>query len=640
MSRINVLSKETAQLIAAGEVVERPSSVVKELIENSIDSGAAYITVEIKDGGISYIRITDNGCGMDSEDAEKAFLRHATSKIKSPSDLEAIYTLGFRGEALASIAAVAKVEVFTREDGALAGTYLLIEGSQIIEKKDIGCPKGTTITVKNLFYNTPARLKFLKKDRSEGALVQGVIEKIALSNPAVSIKFINEGKEQLYTPGDGKLNGAIYSVYGKQLADTLIQAEYEYNGIKVSGYISKPVFSRGNRKLQSFFINGRIAYSKILTASLEEGYRDSIMTGKYPVCVLNIFVNPHDIDVNVHPTKAEVKFSNDKLIFDSLYFAVKDALSKEDGRQVIEIKQNYDNKLKNAALGFYDSTAEQINLTQQLKTVENDSEKKSTEKQLIIDNKNINTYNNINIELPTDNFNQPMFSEGLIYKTGEPDFIPSFKIIENSIKTEEKSDEIQGEVNSFDNKKDFKILGEAFNTYIIIQTDDEICFIDKHAAHERMIYEKIKKGNNNARQQLLSPAVLQLQKDEIEVIKDNIKIIDDYGFTVEDFGAGSLLVREIPEMLSGENPNELLTSIASDLLESKGRIKTDAQDKILHTIACKAAIKAGRSNNINELYTLTDELLKMPDIKYCPHGRPIIFTLSKQSLEKQFKRTV
>lgn len=629
MGKINLLSQEAAQLIAAGEVVERPSSVVKELVENSIDAGATHIIIEIKDGATSYIRISDNGCGMNSEDTQKAFMRHATSKISDINDLNVINTLGFRGEALASIASVARVELLTCVKDSISGTHIRIEGAEVFEKGEAGCPNGTTITVRDLFYNTPARLKFLKKNRTEGSHVAGVVERIALSHPEISMRFINDGKEQMFTPGDGKLIGAIYAIYGKKISENLIETDYEYNNIKVSGYISRPVFGRGNRKLQNFFINGRIAGSRILTASLEEGYRDSIMTGKYPVCFLNIKINSQDIDVNVHPAKAEVKFSNDNHVFDVVCNAVKSALSQEDRRYELSIDTNSDSdsKLRNSLLGYNDTEAEQIKLAPE--SAETDNGKKE-----LCDKYSVNISN---IEMPYENLNQPMISESLTYKAAGPDFIPTFRILDTD--AEKSANHKEMLKIEKDDIEDFQIIGEAFNTYIIVQIESEICFIDKHAAHERMIYEELKdKDKYHIRQPLLEPAVMQLQKDELEVIKDNISIIEDYGFTIEDFGAGSIIVREIPDILTGEDPYVILTAIAQDLLEAKVKIKTNAQSKILHTIACKAAIKAGKKNTVTELYAIVKKLFDLPDIKYCPHGRPVIFTITRKSLEKQFRR--
>lgn len=600
MDKIKVLDNHTAELIAAGEVVERPASVVKELMENSLDSGASLIVVEINNGGISYIRVTDNGCGMSPNDAKNAFQRHSTSKIRTAEDLHSIKTMGFRGEALSAISAVSKIDMFTGEKDSMSGSKMYSEGGKVMTFTECGCPTGTTIVVKDLFYNTPARLQFLKRDTTESSHIATVVDKIALSNPSVSVRFIKDGKEELFTAGDNNLISSIYSVYGRDFANGLLEVSYDYSGIKVSGFTTKPLNARPNRNMQVFFVNSRYIRSRLMTAAVEEAYKNIIMTGKFPSCILNVEITPNLVNVNVHPSKLEVKFSNDKSIFDAVYFAVKNALQKESGRSEFEIKQ-----INPAVIADVFKADEPVN--------------ENAQKLLDYLDK-INITDRFSVKPADDsapNFNSPK---------GFTDFT-SFKPI------------LQKEEGGVSESENFRIIGELFSTYIVVEQDNCALLIDKHAAHERMIFEQLKKDNGSAEQQiLLSPLVYNLSKEECSVLLNNVKELKIYGFVIEDFGTSSIIIREVPSIIGEDEIFNTICEIASIFKDSKGNIDLKAKDDILHTVACKAAIKAGSFTGEKECELLVKRLLSMPDVKYCPHGRPIVVELTKYNLEKMFRR--
>lgn len=486
VNKINVLPKHIADLIAAGEVVERPASVIKELIENSIDAGATDITVEIKRGGITYMRVTDNGCGIEREDVKKAFLSHATSKIVTEKDLAAIGTLGFRGEALASIAAVAKVEILTRTRDSDIGTAYKISGSAEVELLDAGCPVGTTVIVRDIFFNTPARMKFLKKDVTEGNSVAGVVDRIALSHPKISIRFIRDDKQQLVTPGNGDLLTTVYSVFGKDFKDSLIPTKYELNGIKIDGLISLPVLSRGNRAMQFFFLNGRFVKSITAQAALEQAYKNAIMVGRFPACVLNIYVPLEAVDVNVHPAKTEVRFENEKMIFDAVYYAVKSALQEKD---------------KPTKLDFAKLEA----------TKQTIFKEEPTPEQLTIPALPKRNSDFWQTELPKE-YKKRKMEEGTT--KAEPAIQAP---VEEQLKTEPVKEE-QAEETATEPILEYRIIGEAFKTYILVEFEGKILLIDKHAAHERMLFEKLKEETEVSSQMLLSPLTITLSKKEYSAL--------------------------------------------------------------------------------------------------------------------------
>lgn len=644
MAKINVLPKHIADLIAAGEVVERPASVVKELMENAIDAGATSLTVEIRRGGITYIRITDNGSGIERDDIQNAFKSHATSKILNEKDLNSIGTLGFRGEALASIAAVSKVDVLTRTPGEEIGTAYKIEGSVETMLEDAGCPVGTTIVVRDLFYNTPARMKFLKKDVTEGNAVAGVVDRIALSHPEVSVRFIRDDKQQLVTPGNGNLSACTYSVFGKDFTGGLLETSYELDGIRVSGFVSLPVASRSNRSMQFFFLNGRLVKSVTAQAALEQAYKNSIMVGKFPACVLNIYAPLESVDVNVHPAKTEVRFENEKRIFDAVYYAVKSVLEEKDKPTKLDLaKMN----LK-AQTPFKASEGEQIEFKKDPNFWSNELPKewKKPEKP-----QSISASKPVLPEPPKPEPSKPEPSKPEPPKPEPPKpeppkpFIPADRNPIPSVQEEKtipipEPQQMQKIEPIPTPTPDFKLIGEAFNTYILVECEGKILLIDKHAAHERMLYEQIKAENTDVRSQvLLEPITVILSKEEYSVILSNKELLEDSGYVIEDFGAGCVVVRECPVMLIEEDVKSIIEEIAGHLLASNAPVP-EKLDWIFHNTACRAAIKGGDNTSSYELEKFVEKLLVSPEIRYCPHGRPVLIEMSRNDLEKQFGRIV
>ena len=626
MGKINRLDKHVAELIAAGEVVERPSSVIKELVENSIDAGAAAVTVEIKNGGTTYMRVTDNGCGILREDVPVAFLRHATSKVMNQDDLDSIATLGFRGEALASIAAVSRVELLTRTEEELAGTRYVIEGGDEQSCEDAGCPAGTTIMIRDIFYNTPARMKFLKKDQTEANSIAAVLDKIALSRPEVSLRFLRDGKEELHTPGDGKLKSAIYAVFGKEFTAGLIPVDYEFSGVKVWGYVSKPSAARPNRSMQNFFINGRYIKSRTAMVALEEGFKGSIMVGKFPACVLHLQLSFEAVDVNVHPSKLEVRFINERPIFDAVYHGVKTALNREDTPKLIKLPE------KEPAPPPGPEPV-QMKLSPSVKAVSPDIEEKARpviSYPLPETPKAYSPHVNINIERDESDEMPVLRDSGISKQTEEPP-------VSWSIREYAPAGENAAAAPAEESAK--KVLGEAFQTYVLVERGDELIFIDKHAAHERILYEKLKAESGGAYTQiLLEPVAVTLDKNEYAAVLNAVDLLEKAGFELEDFGAGSVLVRSAPLSLGNEDAAEAVMEIAGYLLSAKTDVTTEHLDWLYHNIACRAAIKAGYNSPPEELIDLVEKLERNPDIRYCPHGRPVSIIMKKKELEKQFGR--
>lgn len=646
MNRIRVLEKQVAELIAAGEVVERPASAVKELLENSIDAGSTAITIEIKNGGVTYIRITDNGCGIPREDIETAFLRHATSKIKSENDLDAIGTLGFRGEALASIAAVSKIDIMTRTEEELAGTRLSLEGGEKIEKGDAGCPKGTTIIVRELFFNTPARMKFLKKDISEANAVAAVVERIALSHPEISVRFIKDGREELHTPGDSKLLSAVHSVLGKEFAGSLIPVEYEIENISVSGFITKPVASRPNRNMQFFFINGRLVKSKTAMAALEEAYKNSIMVGRCPGCVLHIKMNPSLVDVNVHPAKIEVRFVNEKRVFDAVYYAVKTTVETKDTRPVFSLHYGEEESSQPTPSNIADPSEnkkpELFNINE-----ENENGKNQLNFDII---KNYPKQNDEEIVAnpvrtaytPVQN---PKYIAGdwaakeeTAKKPASATDIPEIKE-KAEYKGADSLQRTDAPVQVPHGGKRIRVAGECFNTYIIAEVDDELWLIDKHAAHERMIFNEIRGKGASVSQLLLNPASVTLSREEYGAVLENKELLEKSGFHIDDFGGATVLVREAPMMLRGSDIVSALEEIAGYLASNKKDAMPERLDWLYHSVACRSAVKAGDKSSLMELERIAKRVAEMDDIRYCPHGRPVAMILTRKGIEKQFGRT-
>ncbi len=641
MPKINVLTKEVAELIAAGEVIERPSSVIKELLENSIDSGANVITVEIKNGGRTYMRVTDNGCGMSGEDIPTAFLRHATSKIKSKYDLDKILTLGFRGEALASICAVSKTEVLSKVIDQDYGTHYIIEGSEEKVNEKSGCPDGTTIVIRDIFYNIPARLKFLKKDVTEGNAVSAVVSKLALSHPEISFKLIRDNKTELVTAGDGKLFSAIYSVFGKTFASTLIPVDYSYNGITVKGYTVKPLDAKPKRTFQNFFINNRYVKSVTCMVSLEEAYKNQIMTGKFPACVLCIDIPPSLVDVNVHPAKIEVKFSNEKLIYESVYFAVKNALLQDSSPKELELESK--KHFSSSELHQFSKPVSGVQTTLSFKP---ESLADNTSKSDDFVKTYLKTYEEcLRVEAPeTENDSYKNESNNDITKLipEEPKDLDDYKFLDSSsfIKKEPVSPENSVVENEFNKSKPL-VIGEIFNTYIIVEKDDEMYLFDKHAAHERYIFEKIKSESDKLDSQMLfEPCDVLLSYDEYDALVSNIKNAKRLGFILEDANAPSIKVLGVPVVIEDTDPSDIISELAHNFLEHRQNPNLSLFDELYHSIACKAAIKGNiKSDNI-ELQSLIDKIFDDENIRYCPHGRPVFTKISKKEIEKQFKRIV
>lgn len=672
MPKINVLPKHISDLIAAGEVVERPSSVVKEVMENSIDAGAEKITVEIKNGGISYIRVTDDGCGISREDVPKAFLSHATSKIKDEHSLEAIGTLGFRGEALASVAAVSRVEMMTRVKGDFSGTHYVIEGGEEKENGDAGCPDGTTIIIRDIFFNTPARMKFLKKDVSEGNAVAAVVDRIALSHPEVSVRFIRDGKQTLLTPGDNKLISAVYSVLGKDFASSLLDVDYEMNGVKVTGFTGKPLAARASRSMQYFFLNGRLVKSKTAMAAVEQAYKSNIMVGKFPVCVINIQIPPETVDVNVHPSKVEVRFSDEKRIFDAVYYSVKNALdidrsshnvvldkpkqikmTEPEPPQQITFAQSVknDNFWQNKSAAEYKNDIPErseklteMNFSHASFAVNDSSSFGSVgEKEPSTLEMQKPKYSEVHYNKPLTAVKNSIIRETPKAETAEeitPSVADEQPKQKEEITVEATTEQAAGVCQAIPEKEiDFRLVGEAFDTYIIAEINNELNIIDKHAAHERLIYEKLKKAETaHESQMLLAPVTVTVSKEEYACAVENLELFSRVGFDVDDFGSGTLIVRACPIGFEQSEVEPTVVEMAGHLLHSKTDITPEKLDWLYQNIACRSAIKAGNKTTPTENEALVKQLLANGEVRYCPHGRPIMVTMTRYELEKQFKR--
>lgn len=640
MPKINILPKEIFQLIAAGEVVERPSSVIKEMIENSIDAGAKSVTVEIKNGGITYMRITDNGTGIDKEDIKNVFVSHATSKLAVRNDLEAIATLGFRGEAMASIASVAKVELLTKTASSPNGFRYVIHGGEERAFDEAGCAGGTTVVVRDLFFNTPARMKFLKKDATEGNSVAGVVERIALSHPDVSFRFIRDGKQSFSTTGDGKLLNTIYGVCGGDFAKGLLKAETQLNGLTVSGYISKPIECRANRKMQYFFVNGRLVQSKTCFAALDQSYKNSVMVGKFPACVLNVSLDPALTDVNVHPAKIEVRFANEKNVFDAIYYACKGALGADTSRK--EASFPVQKKAEPSSFFKKEDVPVQFNIT------DSSTAKIEPNPNFWGDGNVQKTYQR-NAPISSGNASSPVQkyvdNSDIDGKASKVVFEKTKNIVANMLEDikesfvkEETRPSENGTQHKLNEETEFKLVGQAFKTYIIIEIENELFFVDKHAAHERIIFEKLRNASEVSMQMLLSPEAIKLPREEYDAVLSGKELLLKAGYEVDDFGESTLIVRACPTELDLGDVKSTIVEIAGLLIDGKTDITTKKMDWIYHSTACRAAVKAGDATSEFEMKIFVKQLLKMPNIRYCPHGRPIMIKMSKYEIEKQFGR--
>ena len=715
MGNIVLLDELTINKIAAGEVIERPASVVKEMVENSIDAGATSITVEIKNGGISFIRITDNGKGIAKDDTEIAFERHATSKIRQASDIETIHSMGFRGEALASIAAVANVELVTKTAEDEIGTRVVVEAGKILEHEEIGCKTGTSITVKNLFFNTPVRYKFLKKDFTESGYIEDAITRLALVNPNIAFKLINSGKVIIQTNGNGDVQAVIYGIYGKNIAENVLKVDYTYEDIHITGVIGKPEIARSNRSNQMFFVNNRYVKDKTLSGAIEKAFKGLLTIGKYAFSILNIEMDPAKVDVNVHPAKLEVRFSDESKIFKAVYHAVNDTLLKNDliknsdkaeegfknpaintslfgnrtssttqelqknrfnsllelqkkikedlekNKEELKVKAEEENKLLNSVKDIdktekdkstniniqdvkLEPSVEKIETKQEepkLKVEELEKASKEIDKQIEnIANENIK-------EKPKTSFDEMYFK---IFGTKPPKPEEEEKD-ENEI--EDSSDLLQtNEVentNLFDNVEDdykykpqYKFIGIVFNTYIIFEMNDEMYIMDQHAAHERIMFEKVKKNyysdESKDSQLMLLPDIITLTHKEMDIARENMDLFRKAGFIIEEFGENTVKISGTPSICIDLDTRELFLETLDEINSVARTAKQEKENKFLATIACKSAVKAHMVLTKEEVESLMDELLKLTNPFTCPHGRPTVIKMSKYEIERKFER--
>lgn len=689
MGKIVLLDELTINKIAAGEVIERPASVVKELVENSIDAGATNITVEIQNGGISKIRIIDNGSGMSKDDLEFAFERHATSKIRKAADLENVKSMGFRGEALASIAAIAHVELVSKTEDDNIGHKIVVEGGKILEIEDSASQKGTTITVSNLFFNTPVRYKFLKKDFTEAGYIEDAVTRIAIANPNIAIKLINGNKTIIQTNGNGDLKTVIYTIYGKEIAEGLLEVNYEYEGIKVTGAIGKPEIARNNRSYQMFFVNKRYIKDKTLSAGVEQAFKGLIPIGKYGVVVLNIEIEPNKIDVNVHPTKLEIRFQEEQKVFKAIYHSVKDTLLKGDlvkeverepvvEEQKLEVNQEpvklEENQIKTEQVVEPKVETEDIKKSGFMGLFK----KKEKDADEFIENYSTNTLQEIfaeksagqpeEVEIPTQEQKNKM--EDIIEKQKELEnpkveeptskdfdemYVKTFgklpetqKIEENSNKIDVKTLKEVENISVFEEKENYnaipkyKFIGALFSTYLVIEMKDEIYIIDQHAAHERVMYEKVKKNfyNNMEKdsQIMLLPDIIELSHKERAIVKENTDLFKKAGFIIEEFGDNTIRLIGVPSLCMDLDTKELFLEILDEIDTVAITAKQEKEDKFISTIACKAAVKANMKLTNEEVDTLMRQLLVLPNPFTCPHGRPTAIKMTRYDIERKFNR--
>lgn len=676
MPKIQQLSPHVADLIAAGEVVDRPAGAAKELVENAIDAGAKNITVEIQNGGMTFLRVTDDGCGMSAEDAPTAFLRHATSKLREASDLEAIHTLGFRGEALAAISAVSRIDLMTKTADAEFGTGLHLDAGVVTEQGDAGCPNGTTIIVRDLFYNTPARMKFMKRDSVEASALLSMVQRLALAHPEVAFRVLRDGEEQLHTTGDGKLYSAVYAVMGRTTAQEMTEVDSRYEKYALSGYVSKPSASRGNRSNQIFFVNGRHVRSKSMTVALEEAYRNALMVGRYPSCVLHLTMPEHLVDVNVHPAKTEVRFLSERDVFDCIRYGVQGALERASGRVALQLPHSEKPRTQTAAVpkqSFFrqmsaedyravaavmqdgakasaktgvaaarvrnDATGQGHTPTAALRTAEpvpaGDMPHSYDFRIEDLCPDEPARPNGKPAQAPTDAATVPLSRNDnagaeapAVTEDGASEMPPA-----GASKEEEGQQELPLQTQSY------RVVGEILDTYIIVEQDRQVLLIDKHAAHERILFEKLRKsGEPIMSQLLLEPILCRPEREEAAILLENADLLNECGFEVSDYGDGTLAVRRIPAELDAADAESALNQLASDLRSGKRAEPTALRDTMLHTVACKAAIKGGRHTDAREREELVKQVLSDPSLKYCPHGRPIVAVLTASQLERSFKR--
>ena len=651
MPHIIQLDRHVADLIAAGEVVERPASAVKELVENAVDAGATQITVEVQNGGMTFLRVTDNGCGIAPEDAPTAFLRHATSKIRTKEDLAAIGTLGFRGEALAAISSVSRIDLLTKTAEA-DGVSLHLEGGVVTSQQPAGCPQGTTILVRDLFFNTPARMKFMKSDSAESSAIAAVVQQQALAHPEISFRLIRDGETQLQTSGDGERLAAIYTVFGRELAKNMLAVNSTWEKFHVTGYITKPTATRGNRALQYFFLNGRFIRSRLLSAALEEAYRNQMMTGRFPACVLELQMPLEAVDVNVHPAKTEVKFLNERAVFDAVHYAALSTLSNASGRVAMQMPKSPAPDAQPAAPQQTARPAERPaarpavnpNFYQTMQAGEYRRQAGAQPRTVLASQ----------VQYPTRTPKPVEPAMPPVEKAPSPIAPPQPEPVVAPVKPAAKAEPepaaipkepiptpAEPEQLALDlPEQTFRLIGEAFDSYLIAEQGESVLFIDKHAAHERILFEKLKAEDHPiVSQELMAPVSAELTREEAATVLENTEILGKCGFEVADFGDGDVLIRQIPCDVDEKDAVSLLQELAADLLAGKTLAPETLRDNLLHTIACKAAIKAGWHTEGAEAAHLVAEILSRTDIKYCPHGRPVCIELTKSQLERQFKRS-
>ena len=637
MPKIIQLSPHVANLIAAGEVVERPASVVKELLENAVDAGATQVTIEIRDGGMTFLRITDNGCGMSPEDARTAFLRHATSKLRTAEDLAAIATMGFRGEALAAIASVSRIDLLTKTPGAISGTSLTLEAGNITEESEAGCPDGTTIIVRDLFFNTPARMKFMKSDTVEGSRVTAAVQLQALAHPEVAFRFLRDGKEILSTPGTGKLEAAVYCVYGRE-SGKMVAVDGKWENFTVTGYVSKPTDARPSRNLQTFFVNDRPVKSRLLMAALEEAYRNQIMAGKFPACVLHLRVPANVVDVNVHPAKTEVKFLNEKAVFDCIHYCVLGALNKTPDRPQVQFKPAPPAPVQKPVAPAEKPAAAPQKQENFFRTM--NAEEFKNFSAAVKDAPKPSPLAAAATAAAVEQTVLPPVREQVILPVVAPKPAPIPEPVVTPAPAPQQEEPEQIAISAMPQEIPWRFVGELYNSYIIVEQGEEAYLIDKHAAHERILFEKLKANQERiSAQVLLTPVTLRLSAEAVAILLDNSSLLEELGFEVQEFGENTLAIRQIPMDLDSTQAIDALETLSADLLNGRKESRDNVRDELLHTVACKAAIKAGWISSEKELMKLAEQVLSRDDLKHCPHGRPICITLSKKQLEKQFKRS-
>ena len=637
MPVIQKLDPHVADLIAAGEVVERPASVVKELMENAIDAGAGSVTVELRGGGMAMLRVTDDGCGMAPEDARTAFLRHATSKLKREEDLAAIGTLGFRGEALAAIAAVSRVELLTCRKEDAEGTRLILEGGEVITHEPAGCPTGTVITVRDLFFNTPARLKFMKNDRTEGMNAASAALRVAMSHPEISVRFIREGKEEFHTPGDGRMDSCVYTLLGREAAGQLLPAESNDGEIAVTGYVSTPAGCGGNRGKQFFFVNGRNVRSRMLQAALEQAYRNALLPGRFPACVLYMTLHPAAVDVNVHPAKTEVRFVKEKQAFDAVYYAALAALADEQGNAQIPLSKSTKAVLSRPVETETPAVQSRISAPVSYRPAPAPEVHRAAPSGNFFKTMTADTFRAEAPSPKVSKWTYPSESAGLQVKNDA--YVPYQSAIDlpaekpvpktaESAAVQETADEPAAE--------EFRIIGETMETYILVEKGETLLLIDKHAAHERMIFDRLKAQiRDDAPQMLLEPEVVDVGEEDVLLLEEQTALLEEYGFDVSPFGMSSVAVRKLPSYLTKNGAKNVILDLCTEL--RKGGSPEALRDELLHSMACRSAIKAGGMEEREQLRVIAEAVVT-GKVKYCPHGRPVAMEITKTALAKHFRR--